>query len=546
MAEEYTGSGNARLGGSATVVSSHWTYVASGGLGIGGETNQVSPSWQWTGSGSLNAGSSAPSAATADYATTASGGLSLGGTAPARPIFTYVASGGLGIRGASSSFYTKTITKTFTWSVSEGVLRTFRVEGKCRPANHPCPPTSNPTTACGSSGGTMQFVANVQAHSVTDLCNKLKDRGFLGPIKKVQMWSLPVNKSDWGDSDSKDCNKLSDVNFGVVPECLDFTVDEDVSAKAGVGSYLIFQSFFTYDASGGLGVGKADVAKVTSPYYSYEASGGLGIGGSSTPDSPQFFSYEASGGLGVKGASSYYGSDYGTAIAVAGVGAEVLELMLSYGRIDAPTLKASTDLVDTDCCENLSVPQILYVKHELHRSDRLARFLRVNSFTLPKSLNMMYSQQRDSWYSSTHFRGDSVIQGQRENWDIVFEFGCLAEDAILGVPKDVWGFSVSVQCRNITNSTIEVTRLVLEFDPELVCNFSGSLKFDFSLNTKTQVTTPAVIRAVVFMDSLGAFIGTTYLRNPVTIFEVGSSVPNFGTGMFDQSVPYQKVLLSTL
>jgi hypothetical protein len=308
---------------------------------------------------------------------------------------------------------------------------------------------------------------------------------------------------------------------------------------------LIFQSNFAYEASGGLGV--SGVTNVISQQWTYVASGGLNLGGRVVVGSSQFYYYEASGGLGLGAEANAYGSDYGTLIAIGGISMSVLDLEATLGSIEADTaLTASTDLLTTDCCSDLNLPQIIYVRHELHRSDRLFQFLRVNGFTLPKTQTMMYSAKKNSWHSSLHFRGNSANAGQKENWDIVFEFGCLAENATLGVPADVWGFMMSVQTKNLTNSNLEVTRLVLEFDPVLICDVSGSLKFKFSLNTKTLKTTPAVVRTVVFTDKIGSFRGTTYLKNPIAAFEVGGSVPDLGTGMFDQSETYQKVLLSTL
>lgn len=497
---------------------------------------------EYVGEGKIVLGNSADLAAS--YITSPSGVLVLGSSAASNLVFSYVGSGGLRAGNTSPAALTTRWTNTFTWAVSQGVMRTFRVEGKCRPAKQPCPPTYNPTPSC-PAGSTMQYVANVQARSVTDLCKKLKSSGFLGPIKKIQRWSLPANKSDWSSTDSADCNSLADVSFSSIPDCLDFTVDADVSVNIGFAAEAVLESEFSYQASGSLTVGGSCTSR--SSVYSYVGSGFINfMPTEATTESPQCFLYVSQGGLGLGNSATAYGSDYGSRESVMAMAAVVADLSVVYGTVAATTLTASNDQISASCCTSFNLPQILFITHELHRSERLSNFLSINGFTFSRVLKMMYSRNTDSWYTNVHFKGNSVNNNQRESWNIIFEFGCLTEDAVLGLPENTWGLMISLQVRNLTTSRLDNTRLVMEFDPTDVCGVSDSLRLPISFNTKTLKTIPSVVRTAVFSDGVGAFRGNTYLRNPATLFEVGSSAVSPGVGMLNQSAKFRKVLASVL
>jgi len=588
---EYAASGDMKLSGSAGVISPSFRYAASGGLNSGGSSDRtIDLKYAASGGlgsnissnaaiggyepiGGLNIGNSAR--ATVTYRYTASGGLGSGGSskdnaydsaegsggvildgrADAALVFNYEASGGLGCGGKAPTQISGNIITTFTWNVSEGVLRNWRVEGKCVSVNHPCPPTSNQDSGC-ASGNTMQFMMTVAAHSLTDLCQKLQARGWTGPIKKIQVWSQPTNRSDWSSTTDPSCNTLSTVDFSKVPACIggstgsgsssgyDFTVDQNLAVTGKVTASLIFDVNYSYTMSGGLGAGGSAVKPPTvSSHFSYTASGGLGAGGGARAASPQFFYYVASGGLGSGGSSIVFPSDYGLISASGKTSMLVSDVGITFGYQAAATLIPSTGQVAASCCSALNLPQVIFARHDLNRSYTLTNFLNVNGFTLPQVLNLMYSRQRNAWYSNSQFRGTSVDQTEQQVWNVIFEFGCLTENGLLDVPSDVWGFSTMVRRRSLTNSRVEVTRLVLEFDPTQICTAPGLLKFDFSFDVNLLITSPAVVRAVVFLDELGAFGGPNFISNPTASFEVSASFPDVGVGMFDQSAPLQKILL---
>lgn len=543
MTLPYSASGGLRFSGSSPAISSYYAYTASGGLNFGNTANPVKSSqWKTTAAGTESFGSSA--GVTISVNTTSSGNVVLGSSSPSVLVIYYTASGALNLKGTASASIDFDSSTTFTWDISQGVLRSWRVEGKCQTKNSVYTTTVNQDLGCPVNSS-MQYFTNVQAHSITDLCQKLKQREMLGPIKKIQMWSLPVNKSDWTSSDNPNYNKLTSVDFSKIPDCIDFTVDFELSVNANVSASSFLITDYSYAASGGLGVIGRAIPPVAS-YYAYTASGKLNLGNGVAVTSPQYYGYIASGGLLTSGLVDAYGSDYGILSVSGKMSMTSSDVGIIFGTTSASVLSASTTQISATCCTSLNLPQILLARHELNRSSQLSNFLKVNGFVLPQVVNLMYSRNRNSWYYSKQFRGNAVDQNFRENWSIVFEFGCLTENPTLGVPNDVWGFSVLVRRENLTNSRIDVTRLVLEFDPVTVCNISGSLKFDFAFNKLLLTTSPSVVRTVVFVDEVGAFNGSSYTLNPVALFEVSVASPNLGVGLFDQSVPFKNMLLSTL
>lgn len=537
----YSASGNLLLGDSSDVISTHYNYIGSGNLSFGnGAADITSSNWVFAASGGLSLDSGTIS--NTIFSPPANGIITFNGAADCRLILTYEASGSLSVGNTASAgiqFFLETV---FTWDISQGVLRNWRVEGRQQPVNQPCPPTYNSDPGVSLVGNYMQFMVNIQAHSITDLCKRLKDRGLTGPLKKIQVWSLPVNKSDWASSDKVDCNKLSTIEFSNVPDCIDFTVDQELSVSATVSSSVILVKDYTYEASGSLSFNN-NLNRPQVSYYAYVASGGLGFSNTFTVSSPQYYYYEASGNIGFNNSATYFGSDFGILSVSGKFSSELLNISAGFGTQSYDPLTANSNLVQVTCCTDLSVAQVLFVRHELFRSSTLSNFLSVNGLSLPRIFNLMFSQQRNSWYYNKQYKGSSTDETGDELWNIVFEFGCLVEDAVLGIPADVWGFSILVRKRNLNNSRINITRLVMEFDPSNVCDISGGLRFNFKFNPLDSSTDPVTIRTLTFVDELGIFKGSTYSSNPNTSFEVNMYAPNIGNGVLDQSRIFQNMLL---
>lgn len=505
------------LGGAAGVVASNYSYTAGGKILFGDEQAQITRYFE------------------------ASGGLSTGSTASSKLIYERTASGGLTFTGKSSAFVIFNITKTFSWSISQGIMRTYRVEGKCRPAKQGCPPVYNPDLdSCTSK---MQFVTNIQAHSLQDLCNKITQRGGLGAINKIQVWSLPTNKSDWGPNDNINCNTLSSpLPFSQYPECIDFTVDQTLTVGIKSSSLLqIVYDLFTYEASGSLNCSGV-TTDLVGPSWSQNSSGKLNLSGSANVLCDVYKSYTASGLLslgGITTATSTFLGDYPTG---AKVSASLSNLKIVFGFTEATTLTPSTEQIDATCCEALALPQIIYIKHDLTRSEKISNFLSINGFTLPPVLKMSYSRQRNSWYSNVHYIGNST-NNTNQLLNFVFEFGCLSGNAVGSDSDLLWTFSLLITARYPDESRTELTRLLVEFDPVEVCRISGDLNFNFSFDLINQETTPALAKQVFFADYFRAFISDSYSSDPNVDFEISVNPPTVDAGLFNQSVPLNRILL---
>ena len=535
-----TASGGLAFGGSSP--ADYVVYIIGpdpGLVSLGGSADYVCSYHEYTGGGSLSTAGAIDQPKLTQVAF-GSGSLATGNAAVASITFVYAASGGLTLVGRAAASFDYDFDKTFTWAISEGVLRTFRVEGKCRPLNAKCPPTYDPAPACGT-GNTMQYALNIQAHSAADLCQRLKKRGLTGPIKRIQMWSLPVNKSDWGPNDRADCNTLADVEFDL-PECLDLTID--LTVEEGIKASCEIEDVpaaFTYEASGVIGLPGVR-ANVISPYYAYAGSGSVVASGTVSTFCPQYQQASAGGGIGFGGSAAAWCSHIGDIVCSIRSSSAVADVGVDFGFVPADTLVASTSPVPATCCANLNLPPIMYIMHDLNRSDVIKRFLKVNGFTLPPVLKMTYSQRRNTWYSNVHYNGISVTN-RRQMLDMVFEFGCMSEDSVVGVSQNVWGFSILVRSKNVDDYRFDSTRLLLEFDPVTVCEISGNLKFDFTFNLKTQTSQPPIVRTALFADYLGVFKNSSYTSNPNAVFEVAVNPPQASPGAFDQSAPLQKLLL---
>jgi hypothetical protein len=221
-------------------------------------------------------------------------------------------------------------------------------------------------------------------------------------------------------------------------------------------------------------------------------------------------------------------------------GSSVANIGVDYGFASATRAIPNPDQIQATCSTELVLPQTLNLRHDLNRSDRISQYLKVNGFTLPSVLKMNYSRKRNTWYSNVHYTGISVTNAS-ERLDIVFEFGCMSEDSIVGLTQNVWGFSVFVTSRR--QSRQDTTKLLLEFDPITVCDINGNLKFDFTFNLNTQQSVPPLVRTALFNDYMGVFSNNSYKNNPNAVFEVSVNPPQASPGVFDQSRPLQKYLL---
>jgi len=186
--------------------------------------------------------------------------------------------------------------KTFTWRVNDGILRYYRIEGRCLTFANCFNASINVNDPQCES---QTFVQIIPAASVADLCSKAAKTGGLTypmvwPWKSVKRYSLPVDAGDLAELAARGedtvCNELVVEDFCEIPECLQFCLD--YIANVGIGaSVSIQEKHYKYMPSGGIRVSGDTPAEKLNP--SHIGSGGIAVGGAAIAAS-SFHSYTPS------------------------------------------------------------------------------------------------------------------------------------------------------------------------------------------------------------------------------------------------------------
>jgi hypothetical protein len=162
------------------------------------------------------------------------------------------------------------------------------------------------------------------------------------------------------------------------------------------------------------------------------------------------------------------------------------------------------------------------MNHQMERFAKLDRFLFINDLSLRRNLRLVYSAKKNIWYNNMHFKGTGS-SNDPETWNITSEFGCL--DNLDGIPIQgtLWGFSFTVCNRNLRTQSDNYSRIVLGFDPSLVCTLDEAIDNTFTVNVRDQSTSPVVLRAVVLYDEIGLFKNRAFINDPSIQFRVTST-----------------------
>lgn len=485
--------------------------------------------------------------------------MNLGGTSFFQVFYSdYTPTGGVATGGEADVNFNIPIIKTFLWGNGSGIFRWFRVTGKCRPSagadtnqqespsssssppsngvcKKPCP-RGSPSETCDVS-----FVVNVVARDVNEVCRKIKKMHLSGPIDKIEVFSIPAFPTSPVDDD--ECNTLTEVqtqfdepneNTNPPGESIPETIAADCAGMFTDFQVLVcsggqvFAGFvYADEPSGSLTVSNG--AGTTSNEWDYTASGGLNISGSSNIFSPQYYPYSASGGIII--GSSNITSFLGTLL-VEGVGTtDVLDLDVTFAFEPAPAAGPSADEIDTQCCPIGPTSVQVQVKHNLLNVPPLAQFLHTNKLTLPPIYSLTYSRRLNLWYNTLHFKGISQFNSQIEDWEIVTEFGCLTD--VSNDPDSSWRFMLTIYKSNEDTREQGFIRFHTLFDPADVCKPDGNFKFTFEFVVPLNDTVPSHVDGLVFTDGMGAFKGTSFLRDPVLRFEVSVPVPALDAGVLN-------------
>lgn len=416
------------------------------------------------------------------------------------------------------------INKEFQWNTGLLPLRWFRVQGCCQyptPAgsgdpnilpslpNPPLPggcPTIGIQTdddKCVGATGRQQFIQNIFARSLSDLCNQLTESRLNWEICSIKQWSRPADSADVSPSDQ--CNTLTEVPFQDVVECLPFSIHTDGIVRMGITTYAI-DAIFKYEGTGGaLTGGEAETE----------------IWGGSTP-TQSFFEFISSGDICLTGGEAETDTswqvDFLTTMGMSTV-IERVEAVFS-GSDTGPALDLPPDSTGTACGTCDSMPTLLYLHYNLANDNILTNFMHRNGLELPNPLPMHYSSRLQSWVANHHMIGTGdTNMGTLESWRFTFEWACLNEIAGSEFGSPSWKFSMLVVRKNEATGLDYDTRSMTVFPPDQLCSGSQNLGFDFSfsINTATKFVgndLEIVPSSVLLTDNIGLFKSKFWTKNP--------------------------------
>jgi len=406
------------------------------------------------------------------------------------------------------------VEKSFSWDVGIQDLRWYRVQGCCKyptaagdgidaGISGGCDIIGIETDDAGCTGalGKQQFIQNIVASGLSDLCQKLQDGGLRWEICSIKRFSKPADLRLANLED--DCNTLTEVPFCQIPACLDFCIQTD--AIINMRMEVTVQTSFIYTGSGGAETSGSAITSTT------------GVAGSSS------YEYESEGGEVVTSGSAITGTSWNTNLLVdmvMDISIDGEEATFSINP-DAPEIPEITSTVSTNCGTCTDMPMILNLSHNLSKTGNLIEFLQRNGLVIPDALKMHYNHRLQSWVANYHLNGigDDNLNSQ-EQWKFSFEWACVNQFA--GVDfggTSYWKFSMLVRRYNTTVGTDFDTRLVIIFPPGKFCNGNQSFAFDFSfkVNTITHFVENDVValNEIVLVDNIGLFKSKSWTKNPL-------------------------------
>lgn len=198
---------------------------------------------------------------------------------------------------------------SFSWNVGRQPLYWFRVVGAC------LSPTCNNSgldlngQTCNLGSGGQQFIQYFLATDLTDVCKQLSAKNALKwQISSIGKFSRPADADDIASQEAAgidhSCNKLENIDFTNIPDCLELTAETPTPVRMGMTA-IIQDQFVTY-----IGGGKIYLfgsAKVNS--YNYFSSGSLFLSGD-TATAIDDNRYTGSGGLLLGSESAVVFSDW--------------------------------------------------------------------------------------------------------------------------------------------------------------------------------------------------------------------------------------------
>lgn len=445
-----------------------------------------------------------------------SGGALLAGSANLQGYFSFSSAGGPVLTSGSADYFSVitqsqsffwnidsylNLDQMFHWNIGQPPQRWYRVQGACTftnpdgglpdyPGGCDVVGIQNDDQQCKGGLGRQQFVQNILATTVEEVCKELKRSKLNWRIFSIKKWSRPADYTlDTGDP----CNKLETVSFNDLPECLEFTVETNALIKMGISAEVI-ESMFFYVGSGGMSVGGGTF---DGGFY-YEGSGTVRTGGSAE--------------------SAFLADEY-----VINMGMTFsVELSETFLPLDdtLPAFAIPTGAIVTSCSTCTAMPLQFYFQHNLYNPSILYNFLKRNGFQLPSVINMRYDKKMGSWTSNLHYIGLSDDNFNNESWRFSFDFSCTDQLGGESTGNPIIKFGILIVRKNLYTNDDYDTRILFSFPSFEFCkairNFLDNITF--SINTRSafvNISPAMTLNTIILYDKIGVFNSQFWTDNPL-------------------------------
>lgn len=528
-----SGIGNLQAGGSAGI-SARFTRIMTGGVELDGITEGTK---------------------TFDF--TGSGGVELAGTTVTQQRSRYFPSGGEIETSGSAicrifvffehSFYWNinqelVIEKDFYWSNGEQPLRWYRVQGCCafptaagsglpgpdaRPGGCDVIGIQTDDTKCLGATGQQQFVQNILARTVADVCIELTRLKTKWQICSIKRWSRPADPTIF-DPASDECNVLEEIPYQELPECLPFALQTDAITFVAATT-TVYETYLSYDCACP-DTNCTSKIPSTCGLMTLGGDGGYRIKSGGTTPTVVVFDYFPDGTTVVTGgtaeANSTWDGNLVTYIQYTG-SLDAQEWVFTVTDVSNPIV-TPTGTIATACGTCSAMPNQFYLQHNIENPSIFYNFLIRNKLSMPKLLPMLFNERLGAWVSHLHFVGISDDNANDESWRFSFEFGCPDEVGGESLGRGGIKFSLTVVRKNLVTGIDFDTRILILFPADDFCasirNFADD--FVFQLDTKTTyVSTDRLVvpQSVLLYDKIGLFKSTYWTANPSLRIRMSSS-----------------------
>lgn len=472
----------------------------------------------------------------------------------------------------------------FYWTVGREPMRWYTIEFRCPVIQSvgdgntngcvtPGVNIINDPRCEGCDPAGYRYFEIISARDVSDLCSKLKERSFTNPINCP---IVSVKRGDFVFKEDQDtlgdgCNKITQLDedeYCLIPECMDFCIDQVLYSFVGVKSYYqrsysftgsvvvntasastnmrvfngglavnldgeaqVANSNYTYD--GEVGVTISGEAEVINSYYEFEGSVGIVLDGEAYVEYARY-SFVGSGGITVLVDAESRSSYLGEFSASVGLISKLSNLQFVPSEIATEnTLTIGQATVDTTCgCTAL--PLNVQLATNLASNNLLGNFLTRNRSKLNQSLSLLYRKEEDAWINNFQFSGLSDDGVTTEKWNGFFELACTNELAGDISTVKFWKLSIFIRKLNINRNEDFDTRLLFAFPSDICLN--NELNFTFYVDAFKQTYRSdrnVFVDVRVFYDNIGMFKNAYWIKNPELSFVIHESVSTSTENLFN-------------